>query len=126
MLAGCILLIALVLAPFAAGRSGANGLAGVAAAAGICLVTGLAAEGVATLLAGRVSTLVGMLLGMAIRMVPPLGACVFLAAQGSQGRHYLPFIVYLLAFYFVTLALETWLTVERIGSAKGSREPRNC
>ncbi len=51
---------------------------------------------------------------MAIRMVPPLAICVVLAAQGADGREHLAFIGYLLAFYLVTLAVETWLAVKRV------------
>jgi hypothetical protein len=114
MLAGCVLLVALLIAPLAAGKSGSGSLAGLALAAAICLLTGWAAESLSCLLHGRVTPLAVMLLGMAIRMAPPLGICVALAALGASGRAHLAFIVYLLAFYLVTLALETWLAVGRV------------
>ena len=114
LLAGCIVTVALVLLPFAMGRSGSNGPLGLAAAAAICLAAGWVAEAMAYALSRSVAPLGVMLLGMAVRMIPPLGICLFLAAQGASGRQYLAFICYLLTFYLVTLALETWLTVKRV------------
>lgn len=117
MLSGCVLLVALLIAPFAAGKSGSGGPGGLALAAAICLLAGWAAESLSCVLHGRVTPLAVMLLGMAIRMAPPLGICLVLAAQGARGREHLAFIVYLLAFYLVTLAMETWLTVSRVAQA---------
>ncbi len=117
LLGGCVMLVALLIAPFAAGKSGSAGIAGLAVAAAICLFAGWIAELLAFMLHGRVTPLALMLLGMAVRMLPPLGICVALAAQRVSGREHLAFIVYLLAFYLVTLALETWLTVGRVASA---------
>jgi len=110
------MLVALLIAPFAVGKSGSAGLAGLAIAAAICLVAGWIAESLALMLHDRVMPLAAMLLGMAVRMLPPLGVCLVLAARGSSGRDHLAFIVYLLAFYLVTLALETWLTVGRVAA----------
>ena len=42
-----------------------------------------------------------------------LAVCIGLAAFGQSGRQHLAFIGYLLTFYLVTLALETWLAVKR-------------
>ncbi len=108
---------ALLLMPFAIVRAGSGGPNGLLLALAVCLVTGLATEVLGSALHDRVAPLVLMLVGMTIRIVPPLGVCVFLAAQGHDGRGHLAFIVYLLAFYLVTLALETWLTVSRVANA---------
>ncbi len=123
MLAGWVLLVALLIAPLAAGKSGSGSLAGLSLAAAICLLTGWAAESLACWLHGRVMPLAVMLLGMAIRMVPPLGVCVALAVLGAGGRDHLAFIVYLLTFYLVTLALETWLAVGRLASTSTPSHP---
>jgi hypothetical protein len=120
MLAGCVLAGGLALAPFALSKTGSSGIGGVALAGAICLAAGLLAEGVAHLLGRDASPLATMLLGMTIRILPPLGICMFLAAQGAQGREHLAFIVYLLAFYLVTLALETWFNVSRISAANST------
>ena len=51
---------------------------------------------------------------MMVRMILPLGVCVAPRwPSGQSGRQHLAFIGYLLAFYIVTLALETWLAVKR-------------
>src|SRR5262245_43010063 len=113
LLAACLFAIALPLLPFAWGRSGSAGLAGLAVAAGICFAVGSIAEGLACLLDRRVTPLVVMLIGMAVRMGPPLLVCLALAYQGARGREHLAFIGYLLTFYIGLLALETWLTVKR-------------
>lgn len=103
----------LLLLPYAVRQTGANGPAGLLLAAALCLGCGLAAEG-AALAAGRgVNPLTGLLLGIAIRMAPPLVLCLLLVAQGADGRRQLAFIVYLLTFYGVTLMAETWLSVSR-------------
>jgi hypothetical protein len=66
---------------------------------------------------GRNSPLAGTLIGMMIRMALPLGVCVALLASGQNGREHLLFIGYLLLFYMVTLVLETWLAVKRVGTS---------
>ena len=114
LLAACIVVVALLLAPFALGKEGSGGLGGLMIAAVVCLIAGLLAEALACFLHGTASPLAVMLLGMAIRMAPPLGICMALALRGMAGRDHLAFICYLLTFYLVTLALETWLTVTRV------------
>jgi hypothetical protein len=102
----------LLLVPVALGRDGANGPAGILAAAAIILATGTLVELLGFLLQGSHSV-APALLGMAIRMLPPLAVCAMLAAKGAHGRAYLPFIGYLLTLYLVALAVETWLAVRR-------------
>lgn len=114
ILAVCIFAVALLLLPFALGKTGANGPLGLAAAAAICLATGWLAEALSYALRRTITPLGVMLLGMGVRMLPPLGICLALAAQRADGRQYLGFIAYLLTFYLVTLAYETWLTVKRV------------
>jgi hypothetical protein len=117
LLAGCVLAVALLLSPVALSQAGSGGPLGLALAAAICLGAGWLAEAVAYVLHRSASPLVLMLLCMAIRMVPPLGICLVLAAQGARGRDHLAFLCYLMSFYFVMLALETWLTVKRVARA---------
>ena len=112
-----VLTVALCIAPFASGRAGSAGLGGLTIAAAICLATAWISEMVAALIAGQASPLAMMALGMVIRMVPPLAICVGLAARGASGRDHLAFIFYLLAFYLVTLAMETWSTVARVAAS---------
>ena len=117
MLSACIGAIALVLLPYAVLQTGSAGPMGVAAAAAICLISGVASEGLAWLFTGMGTPLTALLTGMAARMAPPLVICLILAAQGAGGRQHLEFIGYLLAFYLVTLTLETWLAVKRVHHA---------
>jgi hypothetical protein len=114
LLAGLTFVVALALLPFAIGRADSGGPLGLAIAAAVCLFACWMAEAVAWLLRGRVPPVSVTLVGMAIRMAPPLALCLFLAASGQGGRRHLAFIGYLLVFYMVTLALETYLAVRRI------------
>jgi hypothetical protein len=123
LLAGCVGFVALLLAPFAMQGTGSAGFGGLAVAAAICLLAGLVAEFAAFLLGSNTSPLVTMLLGMGIRMTPPMGIVLAIAMQGASGRQYMAFICYLLAFYLATLALETWLTVSRVTHSSVSASP---
>jgi hypothetical protein len=114
VLAGCVFAVALLLLPFAWGRIGSGGPLGLAVAGAICLIAGCAAEGLSFVLRRRVAPLNAMLLSMAVRIVPPLGICLVLAARRVDGRDHLAFIAYLLVFYLATLAVETWLAVKRV------------
>jgi hypothetical protein len=117
LLGGWTIAIALLLSPIAWTRTGSGGLLGLALAAAVCLGAGWLAEALAFVLHRSVSPLSLMLLGMATRLLPPLAICVALAAQGAAGREHLAFLSYLLTFYFVMLALETWLSVRRVACA---------
>ena len=120
MLSAWILAVALLLIPFAAARSGSGGLAGLAFAAAICLFSGLIVEVIACPLAGN-SPVGAALIGMMVRMFAPLAVCVVLLATGQSGRDHLAFIGYLLAFYMVTLGLETWIAVKRSSGPQKSK-----
>jgi hypothetical protein len=118
MLAAITAMIALVCLPYAMGQSGSSGPVGLTAAAAVCFVCGIFSEGISFLTLRAGVPLFAMLVGMAVRMAPPLVICLVLAAQGAHGRQHLAFISYLLAFYCATLAVETWLAVAR--TSKGS------
>jgi len=113
-LAVCIFATAVVLLPVAMQQSGSGGPIGLAGAAAICLASGCAAEAISGPLARAGSPLVALLLAMMVRTMPPLVLCLILAARGNDGRQHLALIGYLLAFYVVTLAMETWLAVKRV------------
>jgi hypothetical protein len=112
-----VLVVALAIAPFASGQSGSAGLGGLSIAAAICLATAWITELVAAAIGRHASPLAIMALGMMFRMMPPLALCVVLAARGVSGREHLAFIFYLLGFYLVTLAMETWTSVARVAAA---------
>ena len=117
MLLACISVVALALTPVAMNNSGTGGLAGLAVAAALCFAAGFAAEALSTVLARAGQTLAAPMVGMGIRMLPPLGLCLALAASGQSGREHLPFVCYLLALYFTTLVMESWLAVKRVADA---------
>ena len=103
----------LVIGPMAWLLQGAAGVVQAAAAAAICCLAGLSA----LVLTGRLfrsqQALLGMLLSMALRSIPPLGICMLLAISG-QGQQYLGFVGYLLVFYMAGLAAETYASVRII------------
>jgi hypothetical protein len=47
-----------------------------------------------------------------------------LLALQDGGREHLAFVVYLLTFYFVTLALDTWWAVKRVAGAAARSHTR--
>ena len=114
LLIACIFVVALLLAPFALKSTGSAGPAGLAVAAAVCLFAGIGAEAISTVIARLGSPLAGAMLGMGIRMLPPLILCLGLAVSGQSGREHLAFVFYLLAFYFATLVMETVLAVKRV------------
>jgi len=116
LLIACILVVALALTPFAVRSTGSAGLGGLAIAAGVCLLAGFGAEAISAVIARLASPLAGAMLGMGIRMLPPLMLCLGLAITGQSGRNHLAFVFYLLAFYFATLAMETVLAVKRVAA----------
>jgi hypothetical protein len=113
LLAACTVAIALLCLSYAIEQSGSSGPIGLTIAATVCFVCGVASEGIALLMLRVGTPLAAMLVGMAVRMGPPLVICLVLAAQGANGREHLAFIVYLLLFYVATLAVETWLAANR-------------
>jgi len=120
ILAACMLAVALALTPFALNQSGSGGMSGLAVAATICLLSGLAAEAVSIFLARSGTPLAAAMVGMALRMLPPLVLCVALALSGQNGRQHLAFVLYLLAFYLTLLVIETCLAVRRVPATTSS------
>jgi hypothetical protein len=121
-LVASIFAAALLLMPVALAQNGSAGPYGLTSAAAICIISGLAAEGLAGVV-GQNSPLGATLIGMMVRMFVPLGVCVGILATGHSGREYLVFIGYLLAFYLLTLGVETWLAVKRAGAISMPRKP---
>jgi hypothetical protein len=117
VLCSSVLLVALLITPYSVRQTGSAGVLGLAGAGAICLFAGLAADAFGIAMSRSGTPLAGLLGGIAFRMLPPLTICLVLAAQGAHGRRHLAFVGYLLAFYMVTLALETWLAVKRVSEA---------
>jgi hypothetical protein len=108
-----------VLAPFALWNNDTKGILEVFVAAGSCLVPGLIALWISTRNTDPHQVLFGFLLSMGLRIFPPLMICLVLSQQAT-GAEYFSFICYLLLFYLVTLALETYLSVRLIPTQTAS------
>ena len=111
LVVGCYLL----LAPVAIWWEGYFGLVKLAVAALACCIPGVVALATTAFWSVRRHALVGLLVAMAVRMIPPLVICMVIALRGT-GVEYLNFVVYLLTFYLVTLAAETFLAVQQVAN----------
>ncbi len=111
LLAGVVVGAYGLLLPVAIWMNGVQGTLEAGAAAMICFMSGITALAATWHLSRQQQPLVGLLIAMALRMLPPLIICVALALQGT-GADYLGFVCYLLTFYLVTLAAETYASVQ--------------
>jgi hypothetical protein len=109
----CILATAVLLLPVAIREQGTGNLAGLALVTSMFLASSWLSEAVSLRLHRSGSALAAMGLSMAIRTIPPLLLCFYLAVRGYSGRENFALIGYLFAFYFVTLVVETRLAVKR-------------
>lgn len=94
---------------------GGNAVESLLAAVGICITPGLAALVVAHHFASSGQPLVGMLIAMGCRLLPPLVVCLWLALNRDavNGRVFAGFLI---AAYLVSLAVETFLSVRSVDS----------
>ncbi len=102
----------LLLAPFVYRLQGADGLSAAAVAAVVCLVSALAGLLVSQCFSGPDHALAGVLVGMGFRMTLPLTVCVVAQLQGGALAQ-AGFVFYIIAFYLVSLAIDTWLATGR-------------
>jgi hypothetical protein len=117
----------LVIGAGAAAVYGLPGLQAAAIAAGISLTGGLTALGMRSLLRGPEAALYSMLTGLLFRTgIPLLAAAMFIYFGGPLVDAGI--VWYLLAFYILTLVVETWSTVAFIRSTQptASRAPVNA
>ena len=112
LICACGTLMALLM-PIAFWDGGAAGALEVMVAAAICLLPGLVALWFSTQSFGTNQVLFSLLFSMGLRILPPLVICLALSMR-STGTEYFSFICYLLLFYMVTLALETYLSVRLV------------
>jgi hypothetical protein len=113
-LIGGAVIVGLILFPFATGRTGTGGPVGLLAAAVVCVSAGLISEALRCFVLAS-APLASLLLGMFMRLAPPLFVCLALASRNESGWDHMPFVCYLLAFYGLTLILESWFAVGRVG-----------
>jgi hypothetical protein len=95
---------------------GINGLAAAGAAALICVFASVAAAVVGAIALRRNNPLASTLLPMGIRMALPLVVCLIVeyGDRSPLAKHGLS--LYLVGFYLLALAADTWLTIGRIQS----------
>ncbi|MEE8452013.1 MAG: hypothetical protein V3R99_08870 [Thermoguttaceae bacterium] len=121
VLASVVLALLALIGPIGWALDGAAGVAAAAAAAALCFVGTAAALGLSHLLRAPDHVLYGVLAGMATRMGIPLafGMAVHLHGGALAQSH---FLHYLLVFYPVALAVETFLSLPKTGpnAAAGS------
>ena len=108
-----VLGLSVLLLPCVLVLQGRNGFLEAGAAALLCTSAGLVALAVVSWQTRQQQPLGGMLLAMVLRILPALAVCMLLAIQG-EGKQYISFISYLIVFYLVTLALETYLSVQLV------------
>ena len=119
ILAAAVVILSFLVLPVAYWQQGLPGIAWATGAAALCLLTGIGAITATFYFARHPIPIIGMLLAMAVRMLPPLAVCLGLSARGS-GHDYFGFVCYLLLFYLATLAVETWLSVRMVRSLQFS------
>jgi hypothetical protein len=111
--------VCLVLAPLVWALQGSIGLVAIVTAAFICGASSVGAQLIAVLLVGS-SPVHSVMIAMLLRMVPPLALC---AAVGLRRGPLTDagIVFYMIGFYLVTLAVDTWLSVRRISPAVSPR-----
>lgn len=85
------------------------------AAVGVCVAPGLGALAISHYFAATDRQLLGMLMAMACRLLPPLVVCLWLALNKSAMNGQV-FAGFLIAAYLVSLAVETFLSLRAIDS----------
>ncbi|MHB8970253.1 MAG: hypothetical protein ACYC3X_10650 [Pirellulaceae bacterium] len=110
ILLGALLGSAVAVLPVAYVARDRIGAASALVALVTCLVSGLLALGLARLCRGPNGVVSQVLLGMLPRMGIPLAVCMMVHLQGGAIAN-AGFVYYILAFYFVTLVVETVLQV---------------
>lgn len=112
VVAATVVVLALV-SPVAGYLRGATSVAAASVAAVLCLLGAIGAMLAGELLRQPDRMLAAVGLGMALRMAVPLGLGLTIHLHGGPLAK-AGLLYYLLIFYPVTLAVETWLTLPRI------------
>lgn len=112
--------ICLVLAPLVWALQGSAGIVALVTAALFCGASASGAQLIAVLLVGSAYPIHAVMIAMLLRMVPPLALC---AAVGLRRGPLTDagIVFYMIGFYLITLAVDTWLSVRRISPAMSPR-----
>jgi hypothetical protein len=113
LLCGPLVALYALLAPLAAVLGGRSALLAATLALWFCLVAGLLAMLVQSLLSRGGNPLSGMLFGMLLRTGLPLGLAL-VCQLASPALAEAGFLYYLLGFYLPTLLIETLLTLPAV------------
>ena len=114
VLVSVVLVLLALVGPVGWALDGPTGVAAATAAAALCFVGTALALGLSHLLRAPKHVLHGVLLGMIARMGIPLACGLAIHLQdGSLAQGH--FLHYLLVFYPVTLAVETFLSLPKTG-----------
>jgi hypothetical protein len=105
-----VLLVFMVVGPFAILFGGLVGLIAAIVAAAVCLAGALLALIIRGFLTGPESALAALVLGMATRMGLPLASGLAIHLHGGPLAE-AGFLYYLVVFYPITLAVETLLSL---------------
>ena len=120
LLLGSVVVAYLLLLPLACAASGADGLIASGIAAGICWFGSFGALVASQALTGPALMVVGVTLGMFLRMAVPLIFCLIIYLQPSALTR-AGLVFYVLAFYMVTLAVDAAIAGLRIARADADR-----
>ena len=110
-----------LLSPFIYRLHGADGLSAAGVAAFVCWTGAIGGMLTSRWLHGPSHLLAGMLLGMALRMALPLIVCMVVYLRGGALAE-AGFVFYVLAFYLMTLAIDTWMATGRAAGAGPTSE----
>ncbi len=110
VLASALILVLMLTLPVAYWLQGVRGLIECSVASLLCLLPSLLALAVSHRFLGTPHAMGAILSGMALRSMPPLLVCLVLALK-TTGLEKMHFVSYLLLFYMVALAVETFLSV---------------
>jgi hypothetical protein len=103
------------LCPWASYQHTHGGIWALSLAAVVCLLGAIGALLLDEMFQASGQMLAGNLVGMLVRMAIPLGFCLFIfTQQGALARS--GGILYVLVFYLIVLATETWMAVGRTKS----------
>lgn len=122
--ARCALLVTLTalllaaVAPFAWQLNGREGLIAACLGAGICLFASAGAIAMSELFRGPHNALAAVLSGMLVRMAVPL-IFVMIVYLRSNVLAEAGLVFYVLLFYLVTLAVETWMALAQVEMSRG-------
>ncbi len=112
--------VSILLAPFIWFLQGNSGLVAAGIAAIFCGASAIGAQWMAALLMGPANPVHATMLAMMLRLAPPLMLCMAIGMRRGPLTE-AGIVFYMIGFYLLTLAVDTWLSVRRISPAVSSK-----